>query len=79
MLQYIRGDLLIDEHPQWQEAADIRGPGSTIDRRRLVLRVINASAPELTGENAGQFKDAIKALIENAIVASGQLPRGTAL
>lgn len=74
VLQFVRGDLLDEEHPQWQEAADLRGPGTTFDRRRLILRVINASAPELTGENAGRFKDAIKAIIENAIAACGRLP-----
>jgi hypothetical protein len=33
----------------------------------MIMEIIEASAPDLTGEMARAFKDAMKALIENAI------------
>ena len=72
LLEYIRRELLDEEHPDWQTAADLRGTGSTFDRRRIILEVIYGSAPELTGEHAGRFKDAIKSIIVRAIQACGQ-------
>jgi hypothetical protein len=74
ILDFVRTQLLDDGHPQWEEAAGLRGTGSTSVRRRLILDIIRTSAPELTGEHAKQFKDAIKSIIESAIDACRNTP-----
>lgn len=47
----------------------LHGPGSTVVRRRLIMEAMHASAPELTGLRAKQFKDAVNSVIETAIAA----------
>jgi hypothetical protein len=69
VLEFVRSEILEDEHPQWTGAAGLRGPGSTVQRRRLIMEAIYASAPELTGAHAKKFKDAVKSVLEAAIEA----------
>jgi hypothetical protein len=69
VLAFVRSEILEDEHPQWTGAAGLRGTGSTVERRRLIMEAIYASAPELTGAHAKKFKDAVKSVIEAAIEA----------
>jgi hypothetical protein len=67
LINFIRQEVIGDQHPNWVVAAGQSGTGSTLVRRRLVMDIIETSAPDLTGERARAFKDAVKALIENAI------------
>jgi hypothetical protein len=67
LIKFVRQEVIGDQHPNWVAAADQSGTGSTLVRRRLVMEIIESSAPDLTGERARAFKDAVKALIENAI------------
>jgi addiction module HigA family antidote len=70
ILRYFRSVLLDQQHPDWNYAVtQISGPGSTPIRSRKILETIEDSAPELTGEDAKQFKDEIKQLIVSAIAA----------
>jgi hypothetical protein len=69
VLELVRSEVLEDEHPQWTGAAKLHGPGSTFDRRRVIMEAIYASAPQLTGADAKKFKDAVKSVIESALGA----------
>lgn len=69
ILRYVRDALLEQEHPNWKAAADLRGTGTTRPMRNMIFKIICTAAPELTGEHAKVFKDAIKSLIERSIVA----------
>jgi uncharacterized NAD(P)/FAD-binding protein YdhS len=69
LLRHVRDDLLEEEHPNWKTAADLRGTGTTREMRNMILNIIRSAAPELTGEHAKEFKDAIKGIIESSIVA----------
>lgn len=68
ILAYVRNDLLNEEHDKWQNAADQSGKGSTPIRRRIIMEIIRESAPELIGEHASEFKDAMKSAIKNSMV-----------
>jgi hypothetical protein len=67
LIKFVRRELIDDHHPKWGDAANLSGGGSTYPRRRLIMEVIESSAPDLTGGRPRAFKDAVKALIENAI------------
>lgn len=67
LIKFVRDELVEGPHPQWGVAANLVGNGSTVPRRRLIMQIIESSAPDLTGEKARAFKDAIKGLIDNAI------------
>ena len=69
VLEFVRSVILDDEQPQWKDAAELRGTGSTVERRKLIMNAIYDSAPELTGAHAKRFKDSVKSLIEEAIKA----------
>jgi hypothetical protein len=69
LLGYVRNDLLEEEHANWKTAADLRGRGTTTDMRTMIFKIICTAAPELTGEHAKEFKDAIKGIIESSIKA----------
>ncbi len=69
ILQYVRSVLLDREHPEWKAAADISGRGTTPIRSKMILDVINESAPELTSPDAKDFKDAVKQLILSSVSA----------
>jgi hypothetical protein len=66
VLDFVRADILVEHHPEWRPAADLTGRGTTSIRREMILKVIRSSAPELTGEHAKRFKDAVKTIIEAA-------------
>ena len=68
ILAYVRNDLLNEEHDKWKNAAGQSGKGSTPIRRQIIMEIIRESAPELIGEHASEFKDAIKRVIKNSIV-----------
>lgn len=67
ILDFVRADILEGHYPEWRPAADLSGRGTTPIRSRMILKVIRNSAPELTGEHAKPFKDALKAIIEDAL------------
>ena len=67
LINFVRQEVIGGQHPNWIVAADKCGEGSTFVRRRLILEIIESSAPDLTGERARAFKDAVKALVESAI------------
>jgi hypothetical protein len=69
VLQFVRNELLEHEHGNWIDAAELRGTGTTRTMRRMILDIIFSAAPELTGEHAKEFKDAVKGIIERSIVA----------
>jgi addiction module HigA family antidote len=70
ILRYFRSVFLDQQHPDWNYAAtQISGPRSTPIRSRKILDIVHDSAPELTGEDAKQFKDEIKQLILSSIAA----------
>lgn len=70
ILQYFRTVLLEQQHPDWNYAVNqISGARSTPIRSKKILEIIEDSAPELTGEDAKQFKDEIKQLIVTSIAA----------
>jgi len=64
---FVRRELIEEQHPTWDTAANLSGTGSTSPRRRLIMEIIEVSAPDLTGERARAFKNAVKALVQNAI------------
>jgi hypothetical protein len=66
ILAYVRSELLEEEHPDWNRAAELSGTGSTPIRSRFIMEVIRDSAPDLTGDRAKAFKDSIKQVIENS-------------
>ncbi|MGA2262593.1 MAG: hypothetical protein ABSH28_14300 [Acidobacteriota bacterium] len=67
LINFVRQEVIGEQHPNWVVAADKCGTGSTFVRRRLIVEIIESSAPDLTGERARAFKDAVKALVESAI------------
>ncbi len=69
LLRRVREDVLEKEHTNWGTAADLRGTGTTRDMRNMIFNIICTAAPELTGEHAKEFKDAIKGIIESSIMA----------
>jgi len=66
-LRLVRSELLEEEHLNWKAAAGLTGQGSTRVRRNMIFDIIRTSAPELTGEHAKEFKDAIKGIIESSV------------
>jgi hypothetical protein len=70
ILQYFRSVFLDQQHPDWDYAANkISGPGSTPARSQKIIEIVEDSAPELTGDEAKQFKDEIKQLILSSLAA----------
>jgi hypothetical protein len=67
LIKFARHELIDQRHPKWDGAANLSGKGSTAPRRQVIMEIIESSAPDLTGEKARAFKDAIKALIDMAI------------
>jgi hypothetical protein len=67
LINFVRQEVIGEQHPNWVVAADQCGTGSTFVRRRLVMEIIESAAPDLTGERAKAFKDAVKALVESAV------------
>jgi hypothetical protein len=65
------GEAFLDQqHPDWDYAANkISGPGSTPARSQKIIEIVEDSAPELTGDEAKQFKDEIKQLILSSLAA----------
>lgn len=69
ILSYVRNEILDEKNPDWISAAELSGTGTTPIRSRIITRVIEASAPELTGARAIEFKDAIKLILNRSIEA----------
>lgn len=69
LLRFVRNEVLEEEHGKWEDAANLRGTGTTSKMRSMILNIICTAAPELTGEHAKEFKDAIKGIIESSIEA----------
>ncbi|MBM4030030.1 MAG: hypothetical protein FJ280_32215 [Planctomycetes bacterium] len=67
LLRFVRNEVLDEEHDNWEAAAELRGRGTTSEMRRMIHNIICTAAPELTGEHAKQFKDAIKSTIGSCI------------
>jgi hypothetical protein len=67
LIRFVRHETIDQQHSKWDEAANLSGGGSTYPRRLLIMEIIESSAPDMTGEKARAFKDAVKELIENAI------------
>ncbi|MDD5140160.1 MAG: hypothetical protein PHY43_07890 [Verrucomicrobiales bacterium] len=67
ILSYVRNEILDEKHPDWNSAAELSGTGTTPIRSRIITRVIENSAPELTGSRAIEFKDAIKLILHRSI------------
>jgi hypothetical protein len=68
MLRHFRTVFHDQQHPDWYYAANkIYGPGSTPLRSGKIIEIIEDSAPELTGDEAKQFKDEIKQLILSSL------------
>jgi hypothetical protein len=67
LMKFVRDGVIEEPHVKWDEAANLSGRWSTDPRRRLILEIIESSAPDLTGERARTFKDGVKALIEGAV------------
>jgi hypothetical protein len=61
--------VLEEEHGNWETAAELRGRGTTSEMRKMILNIICTAAPELTGEHAKEFKDAVKGIIDSSIMA----------
>lgn len=69
ILSFVRNEILDEKHPDWNSAAELSGTGTTPIRSRIITRVIENSAPELTGAKAIEFKDAIKLILSRSIEA----------
>jgi hypothetical protein len=68
ILRYFRSVFHDQQHPDWDYAANqISGPRSTPLRSQKIMEIIEDSAPELTGDEAKQFKDEIKQLILSSL------------
>jgi hypothetical protein len=68
ILRYFRSVFHDQQHPDWDYAANqIFGARSTPLRSRKIMEIIEDSAPELTGDEAKQFKDEIKQLILSSL------------
>jgi hypothetical protein len=68
VLKLVREEILVTEHPGWNEAANrISGPRSTPVRSRKIMEIIRNTAPDMTGDRAKRFKDAVKDVVESSI------------
>jgi hypothetical protein len=72
LISFVRQEVVGGQKPNWVVAADKSGTGSTFVRRQLIMDIIQTSAPDLTGEKARAFKNAVKSLIETAIAKASK-------
>jgi hypothetical protein len=69
-----RARMIDDEQPVWNNAYDLRGPGSTLDRAGEIKGIFNDAAPvpgPAMTPNTLAFLNAVRGLVADAIQKSG--------
>ena len=72
LINFVRQEVVGGQNLNWYNAQDKSGPGSTFLRRQIIMDIIQTSAPDLTGDQARAFKNAVKSLIEKAIAKASK-------
>lgn len=77
LLEFARTVILTDYGNDWNNAMDLRGPGSTADREKLIDHILKEALPDYQAPQAIKMKDSIKQLLTSAIeVCKRPTPRG---